>query len=199
MTLVYHFEPGDNPEAPLFVFVHGRAFDMFAMRIFERSIPSDVGKLYIQAPFADPEGGFCWWNMFSSQNPVEGVDALEEFLLENNQTLQIKPSYTVGYGFSQGAAVLSNFIQKHPDYFAGVALLAGFVLKVEEALPHVQSKAKVLMIHGTLDEKVAIERAKEGSVILKGKGFEVEFLENEVGHKIGVEGMRRLKSWSATF
>jgi phospholipase/carboxylesterase len=210
MRLIHHFVPGVGENAPLCVLVHGRAFDMFAMRVFERALPPFSHRLYVQAPFEDPKGGFCWWDMSVEQDPFDGVTALESFLLHDLPGI-VKSSGVshqtaiFGYGFSQGAATLSGFIQQHPTFFRRVALLAGFVLEVESvpsdyaredrftAIP----RTAVLMIHGTEDDIIPLHRAHDGAKLLRLRGFDVEVMENNVGHKIGVDGMRRLTAWGS--
>jgi predicted esterase len=188
--------------------VHGRGFDMFAMRVFERTIPKSVNLLYVQAPFVDPQGGYCWWNIYTSQSPLEGLQELKSFLdndlrsICRQEGLDDKADLKLSaYGFSQGAGVLSGVIQLDPSLFSQVALLAGFVLKLptdmqehDEGRKNVSTR--VLMINGTQDEIVPLDLAKEGAIRLRACGLAVEFVENEVGHKVGVSGMRRLTEWS---
>jgi len=184
---------------------------MFAMRVFERALPQQSHRLYVQAPYEDPKGGYCWWDMSLDQDPGDGVLALSNFLLRDLPSI-VKPGGVshetpiFAYGFSQGAAVLSGFIQKHPTFFRKAALLAGFVLEVEN-VPYdnreddsgtrflVMPRTRVLMIHGTEDEVIPVRRAHDGATLLRSRGFDVEVMENNVGHKIGVDGMRRLTMW----
>lgn len=191
-----------TPEAPLVVLIHGRAFDMTAMKVFERVIPGDVSRLYLQAPFEDPEGGYCWWNMFNGQSPDAGLGLLLNDLQDLKSGLGIDPSRIVGMGFSQGAAMLSGVLQQVPTAFNAVALLAGIVLEYEVGQQdllsgdnEVSSLPEVLMIHGTLDERAPIDKARQGVEFLRARGYNVEFVEDEVGHKVGVQGMRSLKDW----
>lgn len=191
-----------SASAPMIVLVHGRAFDMTAMKVFERVLPDNASRLYLQAPFEDPEGGYCWWNMFSKQSPDSGLEVLLGDLRECKSSLGIAPIRTVGIGFSQGAAMLSGVLQRMPEAFNAVALLAGMVLEYGEALPGNapdgrcgDSSPEVLMIHGSLDERVPIAKARHGADYLSSRGYRVEFVENEVGHKVGAQGMRRLKEW----
>jgi predicted esterase len=211
MPLIHHFVAGSGENVPLCVLVHGRAFDMFAMRVFERALPQLSHRLYVQAPFEDPKGGFCWWDMSVYQDPLDGVQALGNFLLRD-LPLIVKPGGVnqdtpiYAYGFSQGAAALSGFIQEHPAFFRKVALLAGFVLDVSNGSGYpneadsdghffVMPRTRVLMIHGTQDDVIPLPRAHDGANLLRSKGFHVEVMENYVGHKIGVDGMRRLTLW----
>jgi len=201
MSLINQLIVSNEENAPLCVLVHGRGFDMFAMKVFERALPVAAHRLYVQAPFNDPKGGFCWWDISQEQDPFDGVQALGHFLLHElplivrsfaNQDIAL-----FGYGFSQGAATLSGFIQQHPTFFQKVALLAGFVLEVKKLAEDIPSRrrTKVLMIHGTEDDVVPLLKAQQGAAFLRSRAFDVELMENNVSHKIGVDGMRRLTLW----
>jgi phospholipase/carboxylesterase len=53
----------------------------------------------------------------------------------------------------------------------------------------------VFIAHGTQDEVIAIERARKGAEYLRQLGLEVTFVEDSVGHKVGIQGTRELKRW----
>ncbi|MGD8822778.1 MAG: hypothetical protein PVG63_06725, partial [Anaerolineales bacterium] len=49
--------------------------------------------------------------------------------------------------------------------------------------------------HGTEDELIPIEHARHDVERLRTAGVDVSFCEAEVGHKVGVECTRGLKTW----
>ncbi len=51
------------------------------------------------------------------------------------------------------------------------------------------------MAHGTRDEVISIERARRGAKLLENLGLPVTQVEDDVGHKIGVQGTRALRNW----
>ena len=79
----------------------------------------------------------------------------------------------------------------------GLGILAGFVSSVGEQ-KLIQGRPEVFVAHGTADEILPVERAREGVARLRSFGLPVTYLEEEgVGPKLGVQGMRSLKSWMA--
>lgn len=59
----------------------------------------------------------------------------------------------------------------------------------------VHGKPKVFVAHGTKDEVISIERARRGAKLLASLGLPVTHVEDEVGHKVGIQGTRALKAW----
>lgn len=190
------------------IFVHGRAGNYSVMSAFSSLIPSRLSIVSIQAPFPDTpptsaqKTAFSWWNdMFRDQPSEEqkkqiesSFDKIEKFI----DSLELKPRIAVG--FSQGAAMLSLYIQRKPQTLKACALLAGFVLKNEEPeyyekKPGSGPECKIFMTHGTNDQIIDINWAKEGYSLLKNKGFNLTFLETDAAHKVAASAMTELKKW----
>jgi phospholipase/carboxylesterase len=102
-------------------------------------------------------------------------------------------------GFSQGAAVASTMALLHPERVERVALLAGFVPRGAEELAAgfpLRSK-QVLVAHGSLDKMVDIELGRQAVQLLESAGARVLLCEDDVGHKVSAECMRRLATFFA--
>ena len=190
---------GSDPTAPLVFLVHGRAGNYDVMWAFRRCIPESFSIIAPQAPQADPVGGFSWWDIASSSAKEGGGSAASQvvaFVTAAEAFYGLTPRCRLACGFSQGAGTLSVVLQRN-SLFSGVALLAGFVVETECFSGNPQ--IPIFMAHGLVDEMVPIERARHGRDILEARGFSVEFVEDDVGHKIGTGGMRALSRWFASF
>jgi phospholipase/carboxylesterase len=100
-------------------------------------------------------------------------------------------------GFSQGAALSSMLALLHPDRIDRLAALAGFL--PEDAASLVTSKPlegkKVFIAHGTRDDRVPVERARQAVEQLKQAGAQVTYCEEDVGHKLSAGCFRGLGSF----
>lgn len=195
MTLKYNFLPGESPASPLLIFVHGRAGNLLVTKTFQRYTPDSWNKLFVEAPIQDPIGGYSWWLIGENTSHEEAAENFEKEIFNILEKERIDPTYIYGLGFSQGAALLSILVQKKDTFLSGVAILAGFVFrnikdKIEKAIP-------VFMAHGTNDEVITIEKAYSGKDFLISKGFDLTFVEDPVGHKIGSNGTKKLAEWFA--
>lgn len=209
LGLEHKFSFSRDLKAPLVLLVHGRAGTLDVMWTFRRCLPEGCNIIAPQALLADSIGGYSWWSMTNPSDKValeKGVelayDKLKLFISSSIQFYNLQPSKILALGFSQGGVLLSAYLQKQPQFFAGVALLASFVSRLKAvdyeriiAIPE-QSKTRIFMAHGVEDQTVTIEAAYKGRDHLKSLGFEVAFVEDPVGHKVGRQGMRALTAWS---
>lgn len=187
-------------EAPLLFLVHGRAGNFDVMWTFKRCLTMPANIIAPQAYLNDRVGGYSWWDVEDKVGGREAVllarDRLSSFISKSIEFYSLKPRCILGFGFSQGAGLLSALVQESPDKFAGIALLAGFVIRIDQ-IGKADTKSKIFMGHGTNDQVITLEKAKEGRDRLVSHGFDVEFIEDPVGHKVGSTAMRELKRWTS--
>lgn len=196
--LAFVYRAGASATAPLVVLVHGRAGNKGVMWTFERCIPDNCHIVSFEAFLPDPIGGWSWWEMTpegSRRDAItRAVDRLSRAVGAFRDLYSLIPSRALGIGFSQGAVLLSNASLSGAISLNGVALLAGFALFPSET-PVNSTLRSVFVAHGTADETISVNRAREGVHKLRALGLSVEYVEEDVGHKIGIQGTRALKSW----
>lgn len=201
--LISHTYRKSDSKAALVVLVHGRSGTYQVMQTFKSIIPESATVVSVQAPLNDPEGGFRWWDFnvalgISGNSHSNAVVAAQEFvdwLKTYIDSENIEPAIILGIGFSQGAALLSCAIQLEPSLFHGIAMLAGFVVKTSLPQQGLVEQTKILMAHGSNDEIVPLSLAEDTRDFFQSRGHMASFVTDPVGHKIGVEGMKKLKLW----
>ena len=102
-------------------------------------------------------------------------------------------------GFSQGAAMCNMLAFLYPHRIRKTGILAGFVPGgLEELVSQRPLQGKPFFVaHGTKDEMVSVERARDSIAILEQAGAQVTYCEDEVGHKVSVNCLRALKDFLA--
>ena len=103
------------------------------------------------------------------------------------------PSRRVGVGFSQGAALLSAALLSGELCVEGVAMLAGFIVRPPAV--SLACRPRIFIGHGIKDEVVSVERARKGVATLRALNLDVVYVEDDVGHKVGITSTRTLKGW----
>ncbi len=141
-------------------------------------------------------GGFSWWEIRGSKEQMRAdtqnaAKILVEFVSQYIQRQKLSPSKTILVGFSQGGALISLLIQQSMLDVSGAALLASFAIKI----PDVQFHCPVFIAHGSNDEVITLTQSESTRDHFMSCGAQVHHVVDEVGHKIGVNGMRELKSW----
>jgi phospholipase/carboxylesterase len=118
---------------------------------------------------------------------------LEEFIEAARARYAPQAQRIAAVGFSQGAGLLSVLLQRRPELFSRVGLLAGFVV------PQPQGRSldglPILICHGSNDEVVPLAKIEDGAELLRTKGGEVQVVVDEVGHKVGSAGMRAMREF----
>jgi phospholipase/carboxylesterase len=97
-------------------------------------------------------------------------------------------------GFSQGAAMSNVLAFLYPHRIRKTAILAGFVPGgLEDLVRKRPLEGKPFFVaHGTKDEMVRIDRARESIAILEEAGAIVTYCEDNVGHKVSANCLRAL-------
>ncbi len=189
---------GSSAEAPLLVMVHGRAGDRHVMWTFERVVPPVWHIVSFQAFEPDPIGGWSWWQMSENggRRPVihQAARRLAQAIRSFCEARKISPSRRIGIGFSQGAVLLSAGTFEGILEFDAIAALAGFVVLPLET-KDANRKVKVFIAHGSEDDVIPVERARSSVEALRGLSIDVEYVEEPVKHKVGIQGTRALGNW----
>ncbi len=186
---------GDGPH-PTLVMVHGLQGTEDVTWVFARSAGPEWLIVSPRAPFR-AEDGYSWNSSDDYANPDSyqtGLAALTRFVEGLPDVYQADRSRLVLLGFSQGAAMSYAFAASNP--VKGLAALGGFMprwvadgdLSRFRGLP-------VLILHGTRDDRVPVDSARESRDRLLQAGAQVTYHEDNVGHKVGAGGMRLLTQW----
>lgn len=199
---------------PLVVLVHGRAGDANVMWIFSKALV-DLRPVIVspQAVIRDQEmQGFNWWditlgNQLSDEEKIKGIFAvaekMEKFIEECHQVYGTNPEETYIAGFSQGGAVASCVGLIKPNFFKGVALLSSFIpVTLTNNLDRIAPLArkagnltKYFLFHGTKDDIIGFERARQTKQFLEGIGVDCDLHSDDVAHKVSSTGIKALKGW----
>ncbi len=200
--LRFAFRPGANSESPVVLFIHGRAGNRDVMWAFQRTIPADFAIVAFEAFTTDSIGGYSWWDMSQKGTLHEAIPHAAKRLSSAWNAFRdlkvLSPSKVIAVGFSQGAILISASAFMGDCAFDGIGLLAGFPYVDEERFNPIKIPS-VFMANGTDDTIIPIERAREGRSRLESRGIFPELVEEQVGHKLGVQGMKALKQWIVDF
>ena len=191
-----------QPRHGLIVMLHGLSGDENVMWIFEHALPRSATVIAPRALYASELGGYSWVRSvvrddLDGADFHEAIDNLSRLVNEVIPLYQVDPQRVILMGFSQGAALSYALSLAQPDRLRGVIALAGFLPQhsstplrsAQSALPY------YLIIHGTHDEAVPIDRARAARSVLEGYGAAVECHEHHVGHKVSAQGMQEMARW----
>jgi phospholipase/carboxylesterase len=174
------------------------------MWVFATAIPQNVLVVAPRGPFDTPLGGYGWyphrigaWPTLGDLQPT--AHRLAELLApENFARADLSRCHLVG--FSQGAALAYTYLMLYPHKVASLAALSGFLpLEAESLLqdPLLEDKP-VFIAHGSLDDLVPVERARQAAKALQRAGAKVTYCEDQAGHKLSAACFRGLAAFLST-
>jgi len=199
--------PGEGP-FPALIALHGvgaSAHDLFGLAPTIHDGRAVV--LCPQGPVRLAVGGgmpgYGWFPMIPGQPPeveafMASAEALRRFIDAALERYPIDPARVVLAGFSQGGTLACELALRDPDRFAGLAALSSwFPEPLANLLPKLPGHEgfPVLVVHGTQDFAIAIERARETREALRSYGVALMYREFDMGHEIRPDALRVILRW----
>ncbi len=194
-------QPEGQGPFQLILLLHGWTGDERSMLIFSSRLPKNALLVSPRALYSAPLSGYSWypdrskiWPWVDDFRPAS--EALLDLLIpENFPQADVDRLHLVG--FSQGAALTYTFAMLHPERVISLAGLSGFVPDGASALISARplKGKRVFVSHGTEDELVPVERAREGVELLERAGGDVVYCEDEVGHKLSATCFQSLQDF----
>ena len=204
-TLKVRNPEGDGPH-PVLIMVHGWKGNEDVMWIFSPRIPKEYLILAPRGLKESPDGGYGWHVHQEGELPtVDEYRPSAAKLLELIQQLGSEQHRTFWngradflnanfMGFSQGAALCGVFALLYPERVGKLACLAGYLPEnVSELTASKPLMGKdIFVAHGTQDDVVPIERARQAVEVFEQAGARVIFCEDDIGHKLSADCFRGL-------
>ena len=202
-----HVPAGEGP-FPTVLALHGwgaSAHDLIGLAPIlnrgEALVLSPQGPVGIRIP--DGPVGYGWYPLGEGGpgSPEEMTRASElvlAFLDAAQERYPIDPRKIVLLGFSQGGALAFDLALRDSSRFAGLAGLSCWLPDhlAEQIQPEsAHQSLPVLVVHGTEDPMVPVDRARESRQQLTRLGVALTYREYEMGHEISVEALRDIVTW----
>jgi len=209
MELLYtaHVPDGDGP-FPTIVALHGlgaNAHDLLGLAPILHGGRALV--LCPQAPLTLEVGpgmlGYGWFPMTRGGPPSpdaleSAAKPLERFLDACIERYPVRRDRLLLLGFSQGGVMAYRLFLEQPQRFAGLVALSSWLPgALAEAYPAADapSDRPVLVMHGTRDPVIDVERARESRRTLLTRQHPLTYREYEMAHEIAPDALRDLRDW----
>ncbi|WKZ38954.1 MAG: hypothetical protein QY328_11870 [Anaerolineales bacterium] len=192
----------ENPR--MLMMIHGWTGDENSMWVFTRGLPPDFWIIAPRAPHPAETSGYSWrplqpetWGRPSFEQLLPAAEGLIRLMDEYAASVKVDASQFDVMGFSQGAAMVNVLGMLYPQRIRKMGVLAGFV--PSGADEHVANRSlagkRIFVAHGTKDEMVTVERARESMDLLEQAGATIVYCEDEVGHKLSANCLRALETY----
>jgi phospholipase/carboxylesterase len=174
------------------------------MWVFTRGLSPDYWMIAPRAPHSAASSGFSWRPYQAETVGRPSLEALKpaaEVLIhlidEYSASVKLDALQFDLVGFSQGAAMVNVVGMLYPQRVRKMGVLAGFVPSGLEELVLMKPLAgkNIFVAHGTQDQMVPIDRARDSIEVLEQAGAQVTYCEDEVGHKLSANCLRALEKY----
>ena len=181
----------DQTSRRLMIVLHGLGDSLEGFRWLPRALHLPVmNYLLVNAP-DDYFGGFSWYDYEGDASTgVERSTAMLFELLDTQRAAGFPTEQTVLFGFSQGCLMTIEVGLRHPQRFAGLIGISGYVHEPENLLQEISPTARqqrLLITHGLHDPLIPCAEVREQINLLKAAGLHVEWHEFAKAHTIAGE------------
>ncbi len=209
LSLVHEvLKPKNKTEKPpLLLMLHGYGSheqDLFSMAPM---LNDDCLIVSARAPITLPWGGFAWYEidfdnrggkMSNIPQAKESLEIILKFIDEVHEAYGTDPEKTHLFGFSQGCILSYALALNHPQKFQNIFALSGYILK--DIIPEKFKSSElahldVFASHGTQDEVLPVEWARNAMKILEKLKIPHQYNEYPMGHGINNDCLEDLQQW----
>lgn len=196
----------ENSKTPLLILLHGVGSNEKDLFSFADKLPANYLIISARAPYTIGPDSYAWYEVdFSTGKPIINIEKAEksrntilQFIdeLKKIHTFDDKQVYLCG--FSQGAIMAYSVGLTRPDKIKGIAVMSGRLLEEVKPLIKPSDQLKQLHVfisHGTQDNVLGINYAKESITYLKELGINPIFKEYSEGHGINNDMLNDLVDW----
>ena len=147
--------------------------------------------------------GYGWFPLIPGQPPdprafLKASTQLRSFIDSALSHYPADPRRVVPLGFSQGGLMGFDLALRQPERFAGLIVLSSWLPELLASnLPQrpAQRDFPVLMVHGTDDQQISVDRARESRRALARFEVSLTYEEFAMGHEIRPEALRTIDRW----
>jgi phospholipase/carboxylesterase len=204
------FEPKGAGPHPTIVALHGwgaSALDLLALApyVCEGRFLFLCPQGNVETPIGPGAIGYGWFPLRLDGPPnipafLAARKAVESFVDSAVHRYPIDQKKLVVLGFSQGGALAYSLGLSRPERFTALVALSTRLpdeLLERHAPAGDVSGPAILVQHGSRDELIDVNRAREAVEKLRGLGMPITYREYDMGHEINARSLNDLSAWLA--
>jgi phospholipase/carboxylesterase len=128
---------------------------------------------------------------------VEYIKGVARYL---SDLYQVSSVYLLGHSQGAGYAYITGI--KNPDFIKGIMCFGGQIPPMDKSYSLLSmddiekgKNLRVFIAHGTNDDMLKIEHARESKRFLEQNGFDVTYVEFNGGHELNQQAMQKAADW----
>ena len=208
MSLTYITRPSTLKEnTPLLIMCHGYGSDENDLFSFASELPEELFIISLKAPYPLQPYGNAWFaiNFDADQNKWSddeqaktSRDLIAKFIDEACSKYPVNKDNVTILGFSQGTILSYAVALTYPEKVNQVIALSGYIntkIIPENLTGKDYSHLSFYCSHGSVDQVLPVEWAREAPKFLNALNIENQYSEFPVGHGVAPQNFYELKKW----
>lgn len=199
-------QKADGQAAVLFM-LHGYGSNEDDLFSFASELPKELCIISIRAPHPLMASAFAWYainfdadaNKWTDKEQAKAsLSSIVSFIDQAVEAYDLNPDNVTLLGFSQGAILSYALALSYPEKVKNIIALSGYIEKdilVSEYESNDFSNLSFYCSHGSVDQVIPVEWARNTPPLLKALNIEHLYEEFPVGHGVAPQNFFSLKSW----
>lgn len=192
---------------PVLILLHGYGSNERDLFSFASELPDEYYVISVRAPYNLMYDGYAWYainfdgnaNKFSDLPEAQSSrDLITNFIDEVIEYYPIDKSNVTLIGFSQGSILSYAVALSYPEKIQRVVAMSGY-FNAEIAVNGFEkndfSNLKIFASHGTVDQVIPVEWARDSVPKIKALGIDIIYKEYPVGHGVAPQNFYDFKNW----
>lgn len=193
--------------APLLIMMHGYGSDENDLFSFASELPEELFIISVRAPYPMQPYGNAWyainfdaekgkWN--DKEQAEESRDLIAKFIDEAITNYPVNKNNVNLLGFSQGSILSYAVALNYPEKIKNIIALSGYVyhdILPEDISNKDYSTLDFYCSHGSVDQVIPIDWARQTPTFLKSLNIEHKYSEFPVGHGVAPQNFYEFKEW----
>lgn len=192
---------------PLLLLLHGYGSNEEDLFSFATELPDDYYIVSARAPFDMMYGSYAWYainfdadeNKFSDiEQAKQSRDLIAVFIDELVANYAIDTDDVTLIGFSQGCILSYAIAVSYPEKVQRVVAMSGYFneqIATDTFKNNDVSGLKIFASHGSVDQVVPVDWARNSIPKLKEFGVDIIYKEYPVGHGVAPQNFFDFKNW----
>ncbi len=192
---------------PLLLLLHGYGSNEEDLFSFATELPDEYYVVSARAPFNMMHGSYAWYaiNFDADENKFSDIgqaqqsrDLIAKFIDELIENYPIDANNVTLIGFSQGTILSYAIAVSYPKKVQRVIAMSGYFnsdIATENYQNNDFSRLKIFASHGSVDQVVPVDWARNSIPKLKALGITIEYKEYPVGHGVAPQNFFDFKNW----
>jgi len=201
-------EPKNKLEKnPLLLLLHGYGSNEEDLFSFASELPEEYYVISARAPYDMMYGSYAWYaiNFDADENKFSDIgqaqnsrDLIATFIDEIVSSYAIDANNVTLIGFSQGCILSYAVAVSYPEKVQRVVAMSGYFneeIATENFKENDLSKLKIFASHGSVDQVVPVDWARNSIPKIKDLGIEIEYKEYPIGHGVSPQNFYDFRNW----